>query len=372
MKIGILSYWDTQYNYGQVLQCFALQQFVKSIGHTPQHIKYVKSKRALFDQIIDLIKIVISGNMISFIKLYRNTKSQAFMEDVMSDEANNSNRKFDEFRKKFISFTESEYTLNTLKRNPPAFDAYICGSDQIWSSPTIPYMLQFGNRHIKRLAYAASLGGIVFDNKYQVRLIRKYLKRFNYISIRELDGVDELNRLGITNAKLVLDPTFLLSSELYRNIAVNPQRSNYLFLYLLGNKIDLNVNLIYEWASKNNLEVIYVASQGRIDNYPKITPTVNEWIGLIDNAKYIITNSFHGMALSIMLEKQFMVVPLSEEYERMNGRIYSILKRFNLMNRCYKGNFKNIHSEIDYKSVRKQIQAEQFEIRTEIKAIIES
>lgn len=292
------------------------------------------------------------------------------MKDVMSDDSNFINRQFDDFRKNYISFTENEYTIDQLQNDPPVFDAYFCGSDQIWSSPTIPYMLQFGNKNAKRLSYAASLGGMVFHNKYQKYLIKKYLKSFDYISVREKDGVSELTRLGVPNVKEVLDPTFLLPKEQYNSIVHKTEKKDYIFIYLLGNKIDIDIALIYEWADKHNLEVVYAAAQGRSDKYTKIYPSVNEWLGLINNAKYIITNSFHGMALSIIFEKKFMIIPLSAEYSRMNGRVFGILDRFNLKSRCYNGNFDNIVYEIDYHSIKKQIENEKLHVIKDLDRIL--
>ena len=75
------------------------------------------------------------------------------------------------------------------------------------------------------------------------------------------------------------------------------------------------------------MEVKYVSSQGRVDSFKKEYPTIEDWIQLIENAKYVITNSFHGMAFSIIMNAPFIVIPLAGSFVRMNGRISLLLVR---------------------------------------------
>ena len=96
------------------------------------------------------------------------------------------------------------------------------------------------------------------------------------------------------------------------------------------------------------MEVKYVSSQGRVDSFKKEYPTIEDWIQLIENAKYVITNSFHGMAFSIIMNAPFIVIPLAGSFVRMNGRIYDILSMLKLKSRIYKDNLDILLSEIDF------------------------
>ena len=369
MKIGIISFWDSQSNYGQVLQCFAMQQLFKSLGHEPTHIKYRYAERTKPEKLRLLFQAAFSGHLYSFLKLFVENR-RAVNENPASGYAVQADRKFDDFRERNILFTDSEYSRSSLRSKPPRFDAYVCGSDQIWGVPSEEFMLQFAPKDAKCLSYAASMGGLKFTNKYQQFLLKKYLKRFDYISVREQDGLDVLTNLGIKNAKVVLDPTFMIPVETYRKLAVKPEDEDYIFLYLLGNKTDIDVNRIFEWAASKNLKVVYALSQGRAGSITNVTPTVNEWLGLIDNAKYVITNSFHGMALSMKFQKQFMAVPLSGSYARMNSRIYGILDKFNLRDRCFDGSLDKLTAPIDYDRVEQIISAERDRTVSEIRSIL--
>ena len=162
------------------------------------------------------------------------------------------------------------------------------------------------------------------------------------------------------------DPSFLLEAGDYRKITSRlnfPDKDEYILLYLLGNPIDITTEEIFDWAKKNNIGVKYVTAQGRTDEFPKIYPNVDEWMGLIDNAKYVITNSFHGMAMSIIFNKRFMVIPVSGSFSRMNGRIFDTLKHFDLNDRIYKDSFDSITSYIDYSRVNSILESDRATIK---------
>ena len=157
---------------------------------------------------------------------------------------------------------------------------------------------------------------------------------FDFVTTREASGVKMCNNAGYFEASQVLDPTFLISEEGYKKYEknFNPTK-DYIFVYLLGADIDLSIDEIYDFANSKGLDVIYVASQGRKDDYEKTWATIPEWLGLIKSAKYVITNSFHGTALSIIYHKPFAVLPIVVELSRMNERVTEILRRFNLSGR---------------------------------------
>lgn len=196
-----------------------------------------------------------------------------------------------------MSATREVYTYEQLRRGEVYADAYVCGSDQIWSGLSPLFFLQFNNGDAKYLACAPSFGGMHI-HWYERKRVKQYLKRFCFLTAREQEGVEELHRLGFSQARLMPDPTLLLKVNEYQlleknNTTIMP-KEKYLLLYLLGNPIGIEVSKIFAFAEHNGLQVVYVASQGRIDEYNKAKPTIGEWLSLINNAEYVITNSFHG------------------------------------------------------------------------------
>lgn len=347
MRIGTITYWWTQDNYGQVLQCFALIKFLRSMGHEAFLIRNLPStpRRSLARIVMAALKYIFKPD-------YRRTALMwNRLGKISAAEAKAHPRGFDDFRRKYMPSTEMEYTQHHLLENPPQADAYVCGSDQIWCAPNPVYFLQFGPQSSKRIAYAPSMGGIKPQGKARQTMIA-YLRRFDFLSSREQSGVDALHEMGFPEATLQPDPTLLLPVEVYRDMVVKPQPAErpYLLLYLLGNETDVEVGEVYSFAERHGLEVRYVASQGRTDEFPKLYPTVEEWLGLIDGASYVITNSFHGTVFCLQFNTPFFVLPVKGVIARMNNRIHDLLGKYNLSERIYQGSLERLFEPVDFRT----------------------
>ena len=336
MNIGIISFWDDQSNYGQILQCFALQKFLRNMNHRPFHVKYVEGggKR---QKIANFAYVLFHGYLFDWIKSKRGAKRDdryVELNRLQAREDEMHPRDFDGFRDRHLTFTRETYRISDLCARPPEADCYICGSDQIWAYPDAGYMLDFGPRGVKRIAYAASMGGNALADRIQRSRFARRLKRLDIVSLRENDGVEVCREAGRKDAFLAPDPVFLLPAEEYRSIAKRGSADGeYVLVYLLGNEIDVDVREIFSFARSRGLDVKYVTSKGRFDEFPKTYPSIEEWLGLMDAAKYVVTNSFHGMALSIILNKDFAVLPLSGERASMNSRITTTLEHYGLSER---------------------------------------
>ena len=348
MKIGTVTFWNSEDNYGQLLQCYALLKFLKQNGHDPFLIKFKSErKRSKLPK-----RIIIGLNMLikdtnEFFKTikFRRQQQKAQKKFIYVD------REFSKFREKYIPATEKVYFEEELFENAPVADAYICGSDQIWSTGNPVMFLQFVPQNRKRIAYAASFGGNKPNNLDEVS---NFLKTFDYVSLRENSGVELCKQLGCATAELVPDPTLLLTSINYRDLATDIQVDDekYILLYLLGNEIPLSVDSIFSFAKKHNLKVKYVASQGRVDDFPKIFPTIEEWINLIDNASYVITNSYHGTIFSMLLNTPFLVIPLSGLRAKMNVRINDLLEKYGMAERIYKSTLDVIFDPVSFEKFK--------------------
>ena len=179
MKIGIMTFWWSDDNYGQLLQCYALQKFLKDLGHEVFVIKYREKHKPLYTKILKAL------NPKKVFKFFTNTIKQR----KVIAEQKQFNREFDKFRNRYITWTDRIYnSYDELKRNPPKADVYIVGSDQVWN-PTIAstagdalkaYFLDFGNENIKRWSYAASFGQVQLEQQW-IEVITPLLKKFDYL-----------------------------------------------------------------------------------------------------------------------------------------------------------------------------------------------
>ena len=343
MKIGIMTFWWSNDNYGQVLQCYALQKYLMDLGHDVFLIRYnynsdlYKSPKSPFYK-----KCLKAINPILLFRYFINKKKQL----AIVIEGKKNDRQFENFRKRYINSSENYYnTFLELKNSPPVADIYIVGSDQVWNWKYLdaprsvsyrPMFLDFGAERIKRIAYAASWGVSEIPDELKNK-IKPLLSKFNYIGVRELIGIDLCKQCGRSDAEWVCDPTLLITSDVYRKLynenEIRKPKEKYLLLYMLNNDTDFSIQYVYDFAYKKGLRVIYITGNGVIDQREKFFATIPEWLYLVDNAEYIITNSFHCCVFSTIFHKQFGAIPLSGLQVGMNSRFESLFELIGTGNR---------------------------------------
>lgn len=340
MKIGIVTYWWSQDNYGQILQCYALQKFLTKIGHEAFLIKYDFTKDIKKQSLF--IKLLKAFNIVKLIKYFKEKKHIA---NVLKEQSYND-RYFNDFKNKYLFFSDNYTSYNDIKTNPPKADAYIVGSDQVWNywheqpkkfmNQIHVYFLDFGNKNTKRLAYAASWGVTAIPDSFK-QIVKPYLAKFDYIGVREKSGIELCTQCGFSNAEWVCDPTLLLTREDYRSLysqnTVRKQEKKYILLYLLNSTCKVDLQSIYDFAFQRDLNVIYVTGNGVIDDRPKFFATIPEWLYLVDNAEYVITNSYHCGVFSTIFNKKFGIIPRTDKYSGMNSRFESLFEICGIENR---------------------------------------
>lgn len=340
MRIGIVTFWKSEDNYGQILQAFALYKYLESKGHNCFIVKYNKVNNFSFiSKIFTAIQLLKNPQKI--IKLKTN-KSRRIASSVIR------NRQFNVFREKWLNFSK-ECSHKELQQESLTADAFVCGSDQIWGGMDSMMYLSFAPKYCKKIAFAPSFGGFV-PNLYSSYKIRRYLKSFDFVSCREKSGVELCKSLGRKDAVIFPDPTLMHQSDFYNNIVADKQmRSPYVFVYLLGNQMDFDISLISDFADENGLKILFVTGQNGVFSEMETAPaTIEEWLSGIKNAEYVITNSFHGTVFSLIFHKKFMTIPLTGMYTRMNVRIYELMDKYGLNDRIYQGNIDNLKRDIDY------------------------
>lgn len=348
MIIGVITYWDSSDNYGQILQCYALQKYLRGKGHDVFLIKYSPDTSNGLT-VKAFLKFLNPTFVIRKIFTYKKNKRFYYNEQILRSEnaLKNQIRKFEEFRDQYIVSTKKNYkSIVELKENPPKADVYICGSDQVWRDPiedsnVAGWYLQFGGKNIIRASYAASMGrNLKNDEK---RTFSKYLSQFDYISLREEKTRELCVSLGYKNAITVVDPTLLLNKENYLQLCsdMHSFSNPYLFCYVLNveTEQDFAGNGIKEIAKDLGLQMRMVVSSGYVqarDLVKGITnemATIPEWIKLIYDSEITVTTSFHGVAFCIILRKDFYYIPLKNKYSEGNDRVINLLQKLNLSDR---------------------------------------
>lgn len=309
MKIGILSL-SMGRNYGGILQQFALSQFLQSLGHKVIIVNRQPNNGGF-------VMRSIRKAMGHFgVRRYRQrscpkTKIRSFITDYF----NMSEPVF------------SSYGLRQLCKRE-GINILVFGSDQIWRREfEMKYGLDyFGvstSKNIKKVAYAPSFGmdKWEYSTRETVR-IKQSLSTFAALSAREEAGVKLIKDNLQLDAALVSDPTMLLDGDFYAKIA-SPQIhiKPYCFVYWLGEKEVIN-KVIEKYKAKNDMKIVVIRLRDQVD-----LPSIEEWLSLIKNASYVITDSFHGIVFSVLFGRQFEVhCNKSGGY----GRIQTLMHQLNL------------------------------------------
>lgn len=373
MKAAITTFWDSNDNYGSLLQNYALQRFLNAKG---METCLVRSRLLKSQGCINIIKnVFVQEGFFSLLqKLMCFVPKKLYYRRI---QGNDRVRNFDNFRKVYLNMTREYKTLKELKDNPSEADIYITGSDQVWNM-YLPrennandfaelYFLNFGNDSVCRVSCSACICKNEIREDFKEKL-SQLIKRFEFVSTREEFGVGFCRQLGYGNACHQPDPSFLLEASDYRKIYESDKsflpKQKYVLLYLLNNKCDFSVVALKRWARKNNLGVVYVSGNEHFamkhPNQKKFYATIPQWLELCENAEYVFTNSFHGIVFSIIYNKKFLAVEQKGRFEYSNARVYTLLDFFAIHNRIYNKNFDAVKNEIDYKAINVKLD----EIRT--------
>lgn len=269
-------------------------------------------------------------------------------------------------QKKIASFvtenmclTPEAYSKDTLSKANEKFDCFFAGSDQIWNmginGNDTSYFLDFVNDKNKKNSYAASFTRTSFSPEEEQQF-RKLLSDFNRISVREIEGQHPLEVLLGRSVEVVLDPTLLLPKEWWENMVTAEKEKPYLLVYLMSPNAEI-LSYAMRYAAKNNLAVKYISLYepfGKKGMEVISEPTVEEWLSLIHNADFVLTNSFHGVAFSIIFEKNFMFGRISDAGK--NSRLTSLMSILEINQRAIDPmNLDKMFTPIDYNRVAKKL-----------------
>ncbi len=337
MKIGILTQ-PLHDNYGGLLQAYALKEVLQEMGHEVIIINRQKKAPFPWRKYASIAKSILIGR-----RIHPNLFLKSAYREEMSRETRNFRSKYIPNLSHLITDNEGMKKLNTM-----GFDAYIVGSDQCWRprySPGIRnYFLDFAvnDSRVKRIAYAASFGVSHWEfTDEDTQACKELLQKFDAISVREDSAIELIkDHLGRTDAQHVLDPTMLLSTNQYKEIVdkekIAPSPGN-LKVYVLD-KTPEKDNLVKLLESKLQLNAFEVLPAKRL-NEEKVTksnindfvfPNPAAWLRGFQDAKFVVADSFHGTAFSILHNIPFIAIG---NENRGLSRFQSLLKMFALEDR---------------------------------------
>lgn len=348
MKIGILTYHRAE-NYGALLQAYALLTYLRSLGHDVSfvdywpkyHSDYFKlfswdnfSKKGLKRKVLMLINLLMPS------KYLRKYRLKHFMQEKLR------------LGKKVVYSDSDAITEH--------YDVVFYGSDQIWRKQNLGGVgfddWYFGTDNVKaarKVVYAGSMGTIkpsAQDDEYLKRMMRN----FSSISVREQDLQSYLHRLGVSST-LVLDPVFLLSASQWRELKEKSARNGkYILFYNLLNNAESR-HFAEQLSREKALpikEITKRTSPRAIGSRYIRTASVEDFLQLIDEAEYVVSNSFHGVAFSIIFQKQFYAVGMGNKA----NRVVSLLKSIGIEYRYSEnGEVLSNNQPIDYTVVSKKL-----------------
>ncbi len=328
MKIGIISHYYKSENYGGNLQAFALCTALNKMGYRAEQISFERRK--------DLGKVKKAKFFLSDIKKKLKNAKGGILRNL-----NKRSRAISSFNLEAVPHSQTVYSSKSIKNCVNEYDAFITGSDQVWHPNAVcdEYLLSFAPSNKIKLSYAASIACKTLSNEVALRY-KKSFASFNAISVRENDAVPLIKELYRGDVEWSLDPTLLLDAEDWRTLALPMNVGDkYMFCYFLGND-KKSRELAQEYAVKNGLKIvtlphllgIFRDCDKSFGDYRLYSVSPRQLISLIDNSKFVFTDSFHITVFSLILNKEFCAFPRGSQ-KGMESRISNLLSIFELPDR---------------------------------------
>lgn len=343
-KVGIITIVKVA-NYGAELQAFATQHIINLLGYDSEIIDYVYYKNPSFhdtERSQPLIPLSLKQRFFYWLK-YRciNYLAETVLSRFLSAYRSRSQR-FESFHKRNTRFSRAYYSMDELYSNCPKYDIYVAGSDQIWnpnaSSSIEPYFLTFveKNKAVKKISYASSFGISSIPATLQEKY-RDWLSDFDTISVREQGACGMVEQLIGKPATWVLDPTLLLTKDQWLSVAQPyPKLPNkYVLIYQLSDNPIIE-RLAKKIGQEQRVPVLRITKRAfglkRMQNITDIRDAgPAEFVYLIANASFLVTDSFHGTAFATNLGTPFYSVVSAKKQN--NSRIESLLNLLGLQER---------------------------------------
>lgn len=338
-KIGIITINDNN-NYGNRLQNYAVQTYLKKLGFDVETLKNKEPYNEKKKYVFRVIKNVIKGN--------KRIKDERL-------------KRFEDFNKN-IKF--SRRTITAFSNIKDKYDFFVVGSDQVWNSNIGRLrdvdLLGFA-RDEQKIAFSASFGVSEISSKDKEK-VEKEISKFKAISVREKVGENIIKKLtNRTDVEVLIDPTMLLNPEEWDIVAKRPKQidllknKKYILNYFLGELSENRKKEIERVAKENNCDIINILDK----KSPFYQTGPSEFLYLEKNAFLICTDSFHSSVFAILYNNPFIVFSREGNGCEMNSRIETLLNKFKLENRMFNDNKIDIENlQLDYNNSYKILEKE--------------
>lgn len=316
-KLGILTFHHVT-NYGAVLQCYALQAHLQRQGFEIEIINYKPKKQ--------------EDNLFNF---FRFRKFKDFTSYCLTRRREKQLRNFRS--KRLLMSKVTLRTMAEVQQYVEGFDILISGSDQVLNPSSLLYSEAYGGKGAvcpiyflgfpftgKKYGYALSFGVTKYPEP-QLSLAKKYIHSFDKLSVRENTGVDIMKTMGRKDALVVPDPTFLQEAAFYHELADSVDTLHehpYIYSFFLRD-IKYSRNKFAAFHTKE--PILWNNDDGEY--------SLEGWLNKIKHADFVITDSFHCMAMCLKLHTPFAVVTKLKGKVGMNDRLYTILEKIGMENR---------------------------------------
>lgn len=332
-KIGIITIVDPNPNYGNKLQNYAVIKVMSKLGVSPNTIVTKEQPRFLG---------IIKRYCISFLRKIKNGNSSEFLKQKR-------NLAFRRFDKRYLKLNNCLLNGNI---DIDDYDCFVAGSDQIWNTTWYYgnlhkfYLLSFAKDE-QKISFSASFGIEELPEKWKP-WFKEELAKFRAISVRENEGAKIVKELTGKDAQVLIDPTLMLDSEEWMQIAKKPKvdcEKPYILTYFLDKKSDLAEEYLEQIVQKTGYRVyslLDITSPRLMYAGPK------GFIYLFSKASIVLTDSFHACVFSFLFQKPFLVFDRETKDPSMNSRLNTFLKKFHLLRKYANLNIDNDIFEHDY------------------------
>ena len=325
-------------NFGSVLQSYATQKAVETLGYDCEYINYTKSKRTAYKYFIQLFIPSIMAERKSF-------RSRNKFQKEHPDVFRRRGQVFDEFVDEYMTSSDHYLGYAQLKRAGRKYKIAVLGSDQVWNpinSGSDFYTLNWLPDSTKKVAYASSFG--VSEIPFLLKgFYKKFLNRFDSISVREIRGAELVQELIGRDAQIACDPTLLFDASEWDKVAGDSPiiKGDYIFCYFLGNR-DEPRKYVIKFSESVGMKLVMMPYFGEISKMDDAmqadrldNPGPKEFINVIKYARYVCTDSFHGTVFSVIYQKNFMIFRrhTSDSNKDTFSRLESLIKTLGVEDR---------------------------------------
>ena len=311
-------------NFGSLLQAYATQNTIEKLGYSCTIINYKYPNKYHLDLILKH-----SPYAIQKFSFFERLRISLYRRSSLDNDSLKKQALFEKERKRLLHLTEEYPSRESLLNNPPSFDIYVTGSDQVWNPRYLyddtTFLLSFIGDSSK-IAFSASFGATEIDD-YHMKMMKPFLQQYQSVSVREESGTRIVKDITGEDACWTCDPTLLLTGTDWSRVFPDDSLIEYILVYVLtytANPYPYASDFISYVKRTLKKKVVVLDETGkywmdmRYKSFQAYGP--REIISLFRHASFIISSSFHGAAFSVNFQKDFYsIFPQGVKDERQES-----------------------------------------------------